>query len=980
MMKKMMFIKKIISTVLLMFFLFSVCTTVEAKDKKTLGYYESATRSYFREHKWGAGKKLLDEALPIYPDDSQLNELMGQYLCNRNQYDKARFFLIKAVRDNDKNAQAYQLLISLEEEQGNYSVAICYVNDLLEMRPYSKSLWLQKIRLYLKQGNDAEADRLLARLCKIYPTDVKLRQQYHYRMEEQARILRKKGDLSQAISNLETLVKEDSHNAENYFSLCNLYLQQGNKNAALCIAERGVMQTGSVLLARKKASILAEEHRYSEAIAFIKSYMRLHSNSGLNSFLNELEKESAYESLNNDPYVQFGKLYEKSHSLEALNYLLNTSMSRQYNDDALFYIHEMKKRQGVTFKLVYKEAIVQKRLGNTRKWANLLETALRMQPNNKGVIEELSCYHLEKANQLMMAKLYEEAIPDLDFVISKSKDRENLCLAWNKKYSCLYELGRYDKALTLLNIAGQDIFGHNKWLVRRAELMDKTGQTDNALSVIEKELSDFENTDYELYSGCYEEMAVPYIKKLIAKGAIRKANSEAIRLVRLCPESYYGLLYSVNTSAQLHKNDEYNMYLDQALESYPDDITFRIKKSTVYNRAEDYDHALNLLRPYLDSLSGDTLLVRAFSVSSALKALKLLKDNHSWQAMAVVDSALYYNSDDVELLYDKGLIYEKLHLYDSAYVYQKYNDNDVEVREHLKELMFHCQKNCITLGYLHSRVSDNNNTRAIASIGYSLKNIKNTYSLSVNYSGREGYANKTTEENSSFGGAGVQVVAEWTHYFKAPISVTIGGGWSNMFFPRRQLYGSVGYELNNGWGVDLHGGYRSVEASSERFKPSTEATDDGEWQFDGWNKTWTNLYNVGIGVSKNLGNFSLGVKGDGVIVNRKLFFNISSQGKYYPNENNHLSFIFAQVGAGTAPESAILDTGLPGTFSHMNSSVGMGYHWMLTCNMSLLVQGDWFTFYSQNNFMLGTAESYSEKVSTRYKNLFNIYLQLNISF
>ena len=58
----------------------------------------------------------------------------------------------------------------------------------------------------------------------------------------------------------------------------------------------------------------------------------------------------------------------------------------------------------------------------------------------------------------------------------------------------------------------------------------------------------------------------------------------------------------------------------------------------------------------------------------------------------------------------------------------------------------------------------------------------------------------------------------------------------------------------------------------------------------------------------------------------------------------------------------------------------MGYHWMLTGNMSLLVQGDWFTFYSQNNFMLGTAESYSEKVSTRYKNLFNIYLQLNISF
>ena len=186
-------------------------------------------------------------------------------------------------------------------------------------------------------------------------------------------------------------------------------------------------------------------------------------------------------------------------------------------------------------------------------------------------------------------------------------------------------------------------------------------------------------------------------------------------------------------------------------------------------------------------------------------------------------------------------------------------------------------------------------------------------------------------------------------------------------------------ELKNDWLVNIHGGYRNVEVATEQFKVGDKQSDN-TWAFAGWNKEWADLYNVGMGITKELGSFTLATKGDVLFVNNSTFVNASVQSRYYPSESNRLSFVIAQVGVGTAPEASIIDAGLPGTFNNINSSVGIGYHWMLTGNMALLLQGDWYTFYSQNNLRVGAVDSYKEVVNTRYKNMFNLYMQLNISF
>src|SRR5574344_91865 len=127
---------------------------ISASDdrEKTPGYYENTVTAMFKNGNWGGGKKLLDAGEKKYPNVSALNQLMGQYYLVHKQYDKSRFFLIKSIRNDQENTDSRHMLISLEDELHNYSSAICYVNELLEIRPYSKTLWLKKISLYRRQG------------------------------------------------------------------------------------------------------------------------------------------------------------------------------------------------------------------------------------------------------------------------------------------------------------------------------------------------------------------------------------------------------------------------------------------------------------------------------------------------------------------------------------------------------------------------------------------------------------------------------------------------------------------------------------------------------------------------------------------------------------------------------------------------------------------------------------------------------------
>lgn len=85
-------------------------------------------------------------------------------------------------------------------------------------------------------------------------------------------------------------------------------------------------------------------------------------------------------------------------------------------------------------------------------------------------------------------------------------------------------------------------------------------------------------------------------------------------------------------------------------------------------------------------------------------------------------------------------------------------------------------------------------------------------------------------------------------------------------------------------------------------------------------------------------------------------------------------------GLGTAPEANMIDYAMPATFDKLNTMVGLGGTYMFNKNLSLSVMGTWHTFYSQLNQRYGTLDNPYEQIETKYRNLYNVHVQLHIYF
>ena len=134
-----------------------------------------------------------------------------------------------------------------------------------------------------------------------------------------------------------------------------------------------------------------------------------------------------------------------------------------------------------------------------------------------------------------------------------------------------------------------------------------------------------------------------------------------------------------------------------------------------------------------------------------------------------------------------------------------------------------------------------------------------------------------------------------------------------------------------------------------------------------------------IGASKTIDLFWLNGRLDLYNMKSKMYANLMLQGKYFML-NDGKSCIQALASIGSAPEASMIDNAMPGTFSRLNTQVGLGGQYRIHRNVTLGVLGTWLTYYTQTNTRTGTEESPIDGVNTRYKNLFNIDVQVLISF
>lgn len=958
---------------------------------------EHYTRRQFKARNWQAGKKMLDAHWADYGDLAVMNELMGQYFYNLKEYDKARFYLVRALREDFTNTQARELIANVEEETGNYSSAICYVNEILENNPYSQGWWRRKINLYRKQGNHLEADRLLERLRRIYPDDQQVKNDVTAMHEVRLKNQKLENDVQGQISSLRELIEAQPKETDYYLSLANLLLQTGRVLEAEEVLARGIRATGNPALIRKRAGILGDQGRYSEAVNYLRSMQSQYRLGSLASEINKMEMAAAEAAVLNDPYSAMARVYAKQHDREALNYLLNTSISRGYYGDALMYIEEAKGKGPGTEQLLYKEYTVHKRLGNQKAALGVLLKMYERFPDNTEVKDELSAIRYEEAIEMMNMQEYGEAIPLLEFAEANSSEADIKRSSLVRLFNCFFETKDYEGALQILGrLHEAGLYDTDDYDMHRANLLMAQGKNIDALRLLEQAYNNSTNQQKKkLIAYQYEELAQPYIKDLIQKGMIRVADRELKTALTVCPTSNDFLHQAITCADILGDKEGYNARVMAGRVNYPDDPFFIVKEAAMMGAKGNYRGALDMLRPQMDIFIGDSTLTGAFAENSLALANEQIKEKEHKKALATLDSALYFRPTDNELLYTKGLVYEAMHDYKNAYSYLKrYKPTLMDFQEHkrhLEELQAHDFVNEVTFSYQKARPGSEDIITSNAFASYMTKRGENSYTFNLGYAGRDGVEQGNLgKEDTEAGGAGFLLGLDWSHQrIGSKWSYSLGGSWGSRYFPKVTVRAQVGYDIKPSWTVDVHASARMIKTFTRRYEwqPNPEKylpeDPDSVYVATGWNGKNTILAQAGIGVQHEVGQWNLAGSLDAFMMSGKPYFNGNLKAQFFPVEGSRTA-IYATGGAGSAPQTELLDNSMPAGFSKLNTYVGAGLLLFFNRHIAGSIAGTWYNMYRSQTIQTGiwsAAENIvTSTMKTDYKNMFYLQGQVVISF
>lgn len=908
-------------------FLLLSCASLSAQDKQVLKQIEK----YFETAKYEQAKKLLDENIAQFPKNGDIQFLMGKYYYQKQNYNKSRYHLLKTLDEMPKHVAAKEILANIETVEKHYSSAICYINELLETSPYDAELWRKKIAIYRLQGNDIEANRLLKRIRVIYPQDQQFKKDYIYSLQVQSVQEKKKGNIDEAIKMEQENLRLNPKDEEAYLTLINTYLLSGDKEKALTYANRGLQNLPkNQELINRKIGILTDMSRYVEAVEFIQQEMRKGNKSPqMIKNYNDLLSQAALYQNQSDPYVLYGKLYENNPSnLEALDYLINNSITKGYYTDAAIYIEKGIKSKGRTKDLLSKKYSLLMLTNQEKEAYNILEELYTKFSSDSDIKNNYFQYRYNRGQQLAQEGRYTEAIPDLQFVASQTN------LDWREDaisalYGAYLQNKEYNKALEQANTL-IELYPNNKNnLIKKATALTGLEKYKEALNIYEKLIDESTPENNNLFVSGYEETALAYIKHLNEKGDAKTAYEQQKKLIALKENSSQGLKYLIGTSSLLNNNNEVLSYTQKGKELYPDDFFFVEQEAYAYTRDDKPQEAINVLTPYLEKYSHNKDLAKAYAEASEKLAKKSYKDRNYNESQNFLLKALKYDPLNKRLQYERGRMFEVQKQYDSAYYYQRqFQPSLVELddfKRHLNYLKYKNHKNEMQFFYQQNELKDNKLPGIFTAI-YNRYQTKNTYSIGIASSGRA--------DKRAFQGQ-----LAWTHILNYKWYFDVNAAISNHYFPEYMANLTFHRALRNDWEAEIGAGYKKIRS-----------TDD------------PNLIQAHLGATKVLDDFTFNAKLTGVSLNSNLYYNTFAKIQY--NLLDKRSFLAIFGGVGSAPVDEILNYQLYGQFSTTNANFGGTGQYMLTDKLALSLSGVWYNYYN----------------GLDYSDLYNLIFGIYVSF
>lgn len=898
-------------------------------------YYVHRAEGYVSSNAWNTAKREIDAGLKEYPDDPDLRYLNGRYYYVIGDMKLARYNLVRATQANDMHFKAKRILVDVEDNLKHYSSAICYINELLEFQPYDRDLWRRKIAFYRKLKNDVEADAALTRLAHIYPNDSIVVADVRRRNYENWNTVLRKSTLRDAADNLEKWIDQDPKMRDYYLELVGTYIKMGEFEKAIGAANRGLVHfPNDPDLINKVVGIMTDLGLYTQALAFVKS-----KNLGSNIY-NNLLQEVAADARMHDPYEANGRLYLATHDRDALSYLINTSLTRGYYDDARVYIEEAIKLDGRTPALLMKLYDLEKKSGNEKRCFRILTELFDQNPEDEELSEAYADMMLQLSDYDFAAEQWEDAYNHLNRLLELTPDTvESWPSIVSRQIMVLGHLNRQEEA--------------HKLFIQSSEKSPENRRR---------------------FASAYEEFAGNRLKFLIDEERYEEALHEAETLLEVVPGSEVALRCLINVNQTLKHDELFRQYAALGYETYPEMPYFVVKQAVSLQQQGKNVDALELLSPrkhkneYLNPQ-----LVAAYSGVSHEWATQLLKNRIADIALQVIDSALVYDADNRDLLYDKGIAYEYLKQFDKAYEYQQryYNPSNAEQEDyirHMRYLGFKGCKNRVDATYTSAffdahdeKMSAIAHLYSIASISYSRLTKRNTYTGQISYKGIDGYHYGTDAES---GGAGLEFMAQWEHTFNTKWSGMVNASVSTRYF---NLFGanvSASYAAPRGWTPSLRIGYRRT--------PSTYLFLGGDYLgLASWKEH--NLFILTPSLEKSWERIKLTANTDFTLLDAAFYYNVGLKGKLFVN-NDNITSVSLISGFGSFPELTFFEQTALQNLSHTNAMVGFDFQYLCSRHLCVGLSGCWNTCYNPYY------DSKTLELISSYRNIYSISLQFHLAF
>ncbi|MCI0921248.1 tetratricopeptide repeat protein [Sphingobacterium rhinopitheci] len=891
----------------------------------------------YNQGKWEEGKGKAEAILEKNPKDADIRMLLGKYYLNTKQYDKARFQLVKSLEIMPDMVDAKHLLVTVETETKRYSSAICYINELLEVNPYWKGLWRKKIDLYRTVGNHVEADRLLKRISQIYPEDNDFKKDEMYILEQRQIAVQKAGKVDQAIDYAKSRIATEPNKQDSYQSIIDNYIKAGDYNNALVYTERGLNNfPNSDYFVQKKIAILEHQKRFPEVLSFLEQQMK--KGGAPRSQYNYFLLEAARSAKQNDPASLYGKTFEIAPSnKEAFDYVFNDLVSKQQYEEAILLVKKHRKSVGDRKELDMRELTLYKRLGDKAKIASLTREYFMKYPGDSDLRDAYISVLTQEAKANMQDENIEEANRNWKEII-RFGDMEAIALAKRGLYNTYVSGNRLQEAINVLDDMLLDQPSNIDLMLKKSDLYDKLGDHESAISIYEQVLGlAMEDDRARLLSG-YNDLLLSRVKSLREEYKLPEAKRLCERWLSMDTNNKEALLYMINLCYQLKDTDGMLRYARIAESEYEEDVFFKIKLAEALNQVPaNFEDSWAMLHKEVQTKSYHEPLVNSFINSTEEYAGQLLKYKDFNTALIVLDTALYYK-DNKSLKYMKGLAYEGLKNYDSAYVYQQFFEPSLleldDFKSHLNFLASKTYHNNISISHLRARFGDGYAISSISTFEYSRLNSNgSSYVARANYAGRED-------------GKGIQGQVEWTQPWGTKLSTRIDLALSNKYFAKVMANATALYDFKPTWQAEVGLGFRALY-------------------------TEQNLFNLNVGLTKDFEDFKLSAKLNNFLLDsdgeRIYLYSVGLKGQYFMN--NPKNYLLAVGSVGNSPDIELLNNQFYNSFSVFNAMVGAGVGRSLAKNIGASVMGTWYNFRGE-----------SVLSPSSFRDFYNLYFQLNVSF